>query len=611
MALVSLRNSTPVSTVPPRLNVAVASSTVIPQRIFVVADLLKLGIQPALIMQKIFGASPVGIVTETVATIKTEAIADQMMQGARYVMGMIETHLAGAVQANQHLGMEVEFMPGNVSRDEAYRKLAAAFEAAGYRTTLTMAESDFDFSGKVGFYPFVYETITAPDGRTADTGLLLSPAGIVVPVIEGPHNATVFLAKASTYVGALQEAYVEIAQRLGLAAESVGQYAVRSHLIMAKDSSDDMFKMKVALNPKGTATLRSMNGEFLSLVDKSLQGFEMTIHATSIEEVIQYLHANVTGKVFARKTEKITGLIVAGVGDNKPFTFVYEADPQLELRAPKLKASEITAILPVFQFLAQEGFEGTTAANYVGIHTHGEIQYETIRSGGRAFTVAPMLNLLREFVRHHADMFAIFPTHPNRQLFNQAMAPELMAQVMAADYVSDPTEIKTIFRVFADVVRGTVYKYGAFNFDNFISTASTAIIQYLGLAHGHMFTDGAYQFRVSHTEGQLPQLHCVYPDGREANLIRELKTQQINTGELRFFDAVLDPAYALQVMEFSAAFMYGGSLADDQKIAALQEASLRGSVQAQQLLERVTMEQAVLRTPLERGRHLRMNILGK
>jgi hypothetical protein len=511
------------------------------------------------------------------------------------VTGVIRDHLDAAIIGKQLVGVEIEFTPkgGRAQTiDDAYTALKTKLEAEGYQVTLHPAKPNFVYGAKPGIFVNTSGTFTWSD-RTIYTSLLVATSSIMHTVTIDDDDSVRLRARANNEADAYEELLQRVADkfRAGPVASikelirAGAPFYTQTVMYLLKDDDGDIAKIKVTLPEKGKARLTGDNcliydaqGQAQSFIDIEVAG---VTDAERFKAVNAYLHEHMPHSTFAKKINQYGGLSVEGIGtpDDNRFQIVVEAHPDLELITPKLAPDQTQIVEHLVTALRDWGFEGTRAANVVGIHVHAGLPLLGRNlMGVRLPTIAPIVNMMRAFGRDTSLILSAFPTHFNRAGFIHEISGELVKLMSQPRYVTDPNDVRQILRVCADIVRYTRTKYTAMNLDNHISkllglmllgdekagikpvlTEDQYSTTYRGLEYGFVVvrTGDEVSLRLLTL---LPKDRPLDEHGNKPDyveIIRMKKTAWKPTTEFRIFDTIMqDPRIAALNMQFVAAYTY-------------------------------------------------------
>ncbi len=427
------------------------------------------------------------------------AVMNRVLRGSHFFMETIRTGLEKAIEKGQTLGVEIEFTPQpGQTRDDAYSAIKARLESEGHTVTLLKwddlptdngqptGDQDFVYGKKPGIFPTTLGHFKW-SGTEINTQLLFATGSVMHTVTKGPDDSVRLKAKSETPDGAAEELYARIAETLNLGSVSSvkslmasgAPYYTETRMYLLKDSYNDIAKVEIKLLPNGKTRLTGNNcqifdesGQPMTFIDIDAPG---TTDAERFTAVDAYLHARVKNNRFARKVDKIGGMLIDDIP--KPFQIVVEAHPDLELVTPILTADQTNIVSLLIEGIKRGGFEGTRAANVVGVHVHAGLPMTFRNATGELVpTIAPVVNLMRAYGMDVTDIVSAIPTHPNRIGFLHDVRPELIDLFNEPNYVTDPTDPNQILRVCADLVRHSRTKYTALNLDNHISKLLGAML---------------------------------------------------------------------------------------------------------------------------------------
>jgi hypothetical protein len=426
-----------------------------------------------------------------------------MLQGAHYFLNTRAEGLADAIQQKQTVGVEIEFTPQpGMTRDHAYVALKARLEAAGKTVQLlewgeiihkdgTRESQDFIYGPKPGIFPTIFGKFTS-DSIQVSTQLLEATSSIMHTLTRSPDDSKRLRADAASLEGAAEELYARVAKALNtgsvdsvkhMMAQGAPHYT-ETRIYLLKDDTGDIAKVEVDLQGNNRARLTGNNcliydnsGTPQSFIEIDAPGNTNTERFDAIKN---YLEAKVKNRLaenpFAKKVDRYGAMRIDGIDGE--FRIVVEAHPDLELITPILTPDQGSVIKLLVEGLRHGGFEGTRAANVVGVHVHAGLPLLFTNAMGQDVpTIAPAVNLMRAFGLDAQYVTGAVPTDPNRDGFIHTLRPELIDLFHEPNYVTDPTDPLQILRVCADLVRLTRTKYTAVNLDNYISFLLGAMLQ--------------------------------------------------------------------------------------------------------------------------------------
>lgn len=547
-------------------------------------------------------------------------VMDRILRGSHFFMETIRTGLDTAIQQGQTVGVEIEFTPlAGMTRDDAYLAIKARLEEAGHTVHLHPAKPNFEYGPKPGIFPttqghFVW------NGHDLRTELLVATSSIMHTITRGPDDSKRIRAHAETTEGATEELLVRLAEALGVGSvDSVkaimakgSPHYTETRMYLLKDDDGDIAKIEVSLRPNGKALISGNNCHVYD-GKTAKPSFEIDTQGSTDAERFAYVDAWLSKQVpnnsaFAKKVDRFGSMTVEGIEGK--FEVVVEAHPDLELITPILTPDQGKIIKLLIEGLHKAGFEGTRAANVVGVHVHAGLPLLLMNPQGTEVpTIAPAVNLIRAFGLDAADITSAVPTDPNRIGFIHDLRPELVDLFHEPNYVTDPTDPMQILRVCADLVRLTRTKYTALNLDNYISMLLGAMIignekegikpmleigqeadqtyrtTYDSPTHGRL----EYVFQIVQEGGTvnirlLTQLPDVRPTGKDGNtlpyvdMIRIKPSAWKKTAEARLFNTdLLDGSIATLDMQFVATYVARfakAHLIPMRKILAMRQAML-------------------------------------
>jgi hypothetical protein len=523
---------------------------------------------------------------------------------AQQLLDMILDHSQKPAACNQRLGVEIEFDPHGMGRDQVYVELHRGYADSGHQPGLVNGGADFVFpktpQATLGLFTEIamgtdYICAEVVKGAGA-TVVWVGRAGGDCKTGAAPRGTkSVFDATATTH--AVLARFLNLP---GVTAETMGDY-LKAHAqvthkasFMAKDTSGDTMILVVEPAGPGKMRLTGQNAEFhdsqgglqKSIVvditrELSLLTPEQQRQHPELRAVDAYLRRVMTEGPFARKVQVITGLMVPTVGIGH-FMVVNELPPGLESTTPVMQLREINALRPMVDVFQRLGFSGTSDGLQVGMHVHAELPRTVATATGTAFSVGPALQVMRAVAQYRHLLYELFPSHPNRRPYIQPMLEAHRQLLLDPRYIANPTDVQQILRFVADTAKYQPRKYGEVNMDNF----NAALLDEMGRAgkikDGQNFVFSAkggngrpetYVLHVAFQNGQYKVFRDIAPgevvsvaaDGHELRAGNSGETVEITrvsadalkpTVELRMPDTVIDQTMIVTIARFWAAFVH-------------------------------------------------------
>lgn len=448
------------------------------------------------------------------------ARAEAIICAATYFQETICKGLALATDARHTVGLEVEWRPSTattglmemtpISGDVVYEAMAQALRDQGLAITIHRGAGYFSVPSDAHYFKSIVEDIVV-DGRHICIERIRGTGAMLLYCYDRDRRKMVLRkAVADNVVDSLDEAYALVAEVASSDLATVKVHAVSGaegyqlrHGVYLKDRKGNMVMFSVACDETGHATIRGFNTHFRGDDGATVEAVTVAAHNfdEAVQELLRRAHADDT---FLVKTETINGIELPpriepdGSPTERILRIGWEKSPHRELITWKTILDEAPLIEAVVNVLTEMGLVGTTDEDVIGIHTHGRVPTKV----HGAFSIAPVLNILREFVAHRNDFYALLPMHENRLPFIQPLSPEFCALLAKDDYVTDPTDPKQILCVLADVVRLMPEKYVELNMDNILAQLGQEMVQSGQLKPGQRITvrnwhGQTYQFRVT------------------------------------------------------------------------------------------------------------------